>query len=168
LEVPLQSSCTPYLPDCPPRTTPKMWPFSSSSPSSPTSSPDSSSSSPSPSSPLIPTEKIENPAPSRQQRSECWTSRDAYFDCLTQNGIVYAGAEGGEKKELDSGFCARERMGYEDKCGKTWVRPSRVHRDISIVEVRSISLDWVYLAGYFSRWRFVDGGIWWNQRLSRG
>jgi hypothetical protein len=72
-----------------------MWPFSGSGSSSTD-------------------DKIENPAPTRQQRQECWNSRDLYFDCLTNGGIAKAGSETGS-------VCAMERKAYEGKCGKTWV-----------------------------------------------
>lgn len=52
-------------------------------------------------------------AVSRQSRTKCWESRDAYFACLDGAGVVKAGEEGGA--------CAAQAGQYEQNCAKSWV-----------------------------------------------
>lgn len=54
-------------------------------------------------------------APNREERAQCWTSRDAYFACLDKNGIIAAGSESGK------GPCDGEKKGYEGSCSRSWV-----------------------------------------------
>ena len=70
------------------------------------------------------------PAPNREQRAQCWTTRDAYFSCLDKNRFIQAGDERkGQKPGLEhgegQGLCAVERGEYEVNCGKSWVREDR-------------------------------------------
>ncbi|CAD6578295.1 MAG: hypothetical protein TREMPRED_002145 [Tremellales sp. Tagirdzhanova-0007] len=70
------------------------------------------------------------PAPNREQRAQCWTTRDAYFSCLDKNRFIQAGderksqkqgQEKGEEGQVGKGLCAVERGEYEMNCGKSWV-----------------------------------------------
>ncbi|THV00546.1 hypothetical protein K435DRAFT_827968 [Dendrothele bispora CBS 962.96] len=56
-------------------------------------------------------------APTRQDRQKCWESRDAYFSCLDNVGVVKAGDE----KSKGSNVCASEGKGYEENCAKSWI-----------------------------------------------
>lgn len=49
----------------------------------------------------------------RQNRKQCWESRDAYFACLDAQGIVKPGDEGNA--------CAAVKRPYEKNCAKSWV-----------------------------------------------
>jgi len=126
----------------------KMFGFGSSSSSFPSSSSgitipnsnpnsNSNSNSTSPASPSSSDPAITKPAPNREQRSACWTSRDTYFQCLDRNQYVQAGDEiraaaasasaTSESKENGKGqvqgtpVCSMERGEYEAHCGKSWV-----------------------------------------------
>jgi len=58
--------------------------------------------------------KPEQPAVvSRQERTKCWESRDAYFACLDGVGVVKAGEEGKA--------CSAQAVQYEDNCAKSWI-----------------------------------------------
>jgi cytochrome c oxidase assembly factor 6 len=58
--------------------------------------------------------QAETPDPaSRQDRQKCWDSRDAYFTCLDNAGVVKAGDEGAT--------CAGPKVQYEKNCAKSWV-----------------------------------------------
>ncbi|WWD18118.1 hypothetical protein CI109_102567 [Kwoniella shandongensis] len=88
-----------------------MFGFGSSSSSSSSSSSASSA-------------EIEAPAPTRQQRQQCWSTRDAYFACLDKNKVYVPGDEvkkDDKGKEVQGGFCSEERVGYENACGKSWI-----------------------------------------------
>jgi cytochrome c oxidase assembly factor 6 len=50
---------------------------------------------------------------SRQERSKCWESRDAYFACLDGVGVVRAGEEGKA--------CSTQAVQYDENCAKSWV-----------------------------------------------
>lgn len=52
--------------------------------------------------------------PLRQNRKQCWESRDAYFACLDAKGVVKPGDEGTA--------CADVKKPYEKNCAKSWVR----------------------------------------------
>ncbi|KAH7884827.1 cytochrome oxidase c subunit VIb-domain-containing protein [Phlebopus sp. FC_14] len=52
-------------------------------------------------------------AATRQDRKQCWDSRDAYFDCLDREGVLEAGQEGNA--------CAKSKSRYEDHCAKSWI-----------------------------------------------
>ncbi|KAF8344754.1 MFS general substrate transporter [Amanita rubescens] len=52
-------------------------------------------------------------APSRQDRQQCWDSRDAYFACLDKVGVIKAG----EEKDA----CAATKAKYEKDCAKSWI-----------------------------------------------
>ncbi|KAL7423664.1 hypothetical protein Q5752_001246 [Cryptotrichosporon argae] len=56
-------------------------------------------------------------APSRDERTQCWAARDAYFACLDHNGVVQPGeGELGDAR----GVCRRERGAYEGSCSRSW------------------------------------------------
>lgn len=74
---------------------PRMRPFTSSS---------SSSASPS-------------GLPDRSAREQCWSARDAYFECLTAKGINVPGQE--------DGACAKQDKAYKKNCAKSWVSARR-------------------------------------------
>lgn len=46
--------------------------------------------------------------PSKAQREECWSAKDAYWSCLRTLG--------------DDDKCSSSRQDFEGKCSKTWVR----------------------------------------------
>lgn len=48
---------------------------------------------------------------SKDGREKCWKARDAFWQCLTENG---------EDKEK----CKKERELFENNCSKTWVNSS--------------------------------------------
>ena len=48
-------------------------------------------------------------APNRSERQQCWTARDAYFNCLRQNND-------------DKDKCAGAMSGFEEQCPKRWVK----------------------------------------------
>ncbi|GAA5968844.1 hypothetical protein JCM11641_000754 [Rhodosporidiobolus odoratus] len=52
-------------------------------------------------------------APDRSARSQCWSSRDAYFACLDKNGVQVPGQEDGK--------CKQEDGLYQGKCAASWV-----------------------------------------------
>ncbi|KDN46443.1 hypothetical protein K437DRAFT_256168 [Tilletiaria anomala UBC 951] len=85
-------------------------------------------------------------APNRQERRACWTSRDAYFNCLTSHDITVppgtdmsngrglvgkAAAEEQKRLEREKGEsqekalredpCVRERGVYEEHCARSWI-----------------------------------------------
>ncbi|CCM04213.1 uncharacterized protein FIBRA_06380 [Fibroporia radiculosa] len=63
---------------------------------------------------LFGTKAPEKPDPvSRSDRQKCWDSRDAYFACLDEKGIVKAGDEGNA--------CASQVAAYEKNCAKSWI-----------------------------------------------
>lgn len=65
----------------------------------------------------------EQPAPvSRQSRTKCWESRDAYFACLDGAGVVKAGEEGKA--------CVAQVAQYEENCAKSWVRVLHIESKI--------------------------------------
>ncbi|KAF8840927.1 hypothetical protein BDN67DRAFT_967850 [Paxillus ammoniavirescens] len=49
----------------------------------------------------------------RQDRKQCWESRDLYFQCLDRGGVLEAGKEGT--------VCAKEKSKYEENCAKSWI-----------------------------------------------
>lgn len=51
--------------------------------------------------------------PSRQEREQCWTSRDKYWECLDKAG---------EKEATKTGPCAEFRKMYETSCSSQWVK----------------------------------------------
>lgn len=53
------------------------------------------------------------PDVSRQDRKQCWDSRDVYFACLDRSGVLEAGKEG-------NAACAKEKSNYEANCAKSW------------------------------------------------
>lgn len=58
--------------------------------------------------------KQEEPTVStRQDRKQCWETRDTYFECLDRVGVVKAGEEGKA--------CSVELGRYEENCAKSWV-----------------------------------------------
>ena len=50
----------------------------------------------------------------REDRQQCWDSRDAYFSCLDNAGVLKPGEEGKA--------CQSQKTGYEQNCAKSWVR----------------------------------------------
>ncbi|GAA5881899.1 hypothetical protein JCM16303_003457 [Sporobolomyces ruberrimus] len=52
-------------------------------------------------------------APSRSERTACWTSRDQYFGCLDKSNVAVPGQEGDK--------CKKEDGEYRDKCAASWV-----------------------------------------------
>lgn len=72
--------------------------------------------------------KPEQPnAASRQDRQNCWESRDAYFTCLDSVGVVKAGEEGS--------VCAKQKVKYDENCAKSWVCDSIALHAISSCEI---------------------------------
>ncbi|WVQ85489.1 hypothetical protein IAT38_007654 [Cryptococcus sp. DSM 104549] len=67
--------------------------------------------------------EIERPAPSREERRQCWASRDLYFSCLDKNNVLQAGNEvtRDAKGKAVGGVCVVEREGYEKHCGQAWI-----------------------------------------------
>lgn len=47
--------------------------------------------------------------PNRSERQQCWNARDAYFNCLKQNGE-------------DKTKCVEAMTGFEENCPKRWVK----------------------------------------------
>ena len=89
------------------------------------------------------------PAPTRDERKACWSHRDSYFACLTQNGVTIppgtdmsdgrgpvgkAAKEEQEKLAREKSLSAEEsrrqdpcieaRHGYESNCARSWVSAS--------------------------------------------
>ncbi|KAG9316135.1 hypothetical protein JVU11DRAFT_3812 [Chiua virens] len=62
------------------------------------------------------TSKPEVAAASREDRKQCWESRDVYFACLDCVGVLEAGKEGNA--------CSKEKSRYEASCAKSWASPS--------------------------------------------
>jgi cytochrome c oxidase assembly factor 6 len=48
------------------------------------------------------------PFPRQEERKKCWTSKDVYWQCLTDNSD-------------DGSKCGKERQEYENSCIKQWV-----------------------------------------------
>jgi cytochrome c oxidase assembly factor 6 len=59
-------------------------------------------------------EKESDTAPSRENRQQCWETRDAYFACLDRVFVVKPGVEGNTN-------CVKEKVAYEGSCAKSWV-----------------------------------------------
>jgi len=58
-------------------------------------------------------------APSRSERQQCWTSRDAYFACLDKASIIDP-----LKNPKDAAkACGAESAMLERDCAAQWVRP---------------------------------------------
>ncbi|KAF9230252.1 cytochrome oxidase c subunit VIb-domain-containing protein [Melanogaster broomeanus] len=57
--------------------------------------------------------KPEVSAVTRQDRKQCWESRDLYFECLDRVAVLEAGKEGSA--------CAKENSRYEENCAKSWI-----------------------------------------------
>lgn len=62
-------------------------------------------------------EKIPDPV-SRQDRQQCWDSRDAYFACLDGVQVLKPGDEGKA--------CAAPKSQYEKDCARSWVSGQRI------------------------------------------
>ena len=56
----------------------------------------------------------DEPSISREDRTKCWETRDAYFACLDRVGVIKSGEEGNA--------CSVEHKKYERNCAKSWVR----------------------------------------------
>jgi cytochrome c oxidase assembly factor 6 len=52
-------------------------------------------------------------APLRSDREKCWMTRDGYFDCLDNTGVLVPGKEEGK--------CQQQKLDYEHNCAKSWV-----------------------------------------------
>ncbi|WWC96768.1 hypothetical protein V866_003641 [Kwoniella sp. B9012] len=123
------------------------------------SSSSSSSSSSSPSSTT--NEGIERPAPTREERKACWTSRDLYFGCLDKNNVLQAGDEiqkDSKGKEMSS-ICGGERGNYEQDCGKAWIDYFNKRRTLELR--RQATIDAAERSGNKDKadaWRAVSGG----------
>ncbi|KAF9223249.1 hypothetical protein BS17DRAFT_705498 [Gyrodon lividus] len=57
--------------------------------------------------------KPEVSAATRQDRKQCWESRDLYFECLDRVGVLEAGKEGSA--------CIKQKSQYEENCAKSWI-----------------------------------------------
>lgn len=57
-------------------------------------------------------------APTREQRKQCWETRDAYYACLDRNEIIQPGD--GALSDV-KGVCADFRKAYEASCTNSWV-----------------------------------------------
>ncbi|TXT13564.1 hypothetical protein VHUM_00931 [Vanrija humicola] len=74
-------------------------------------------------------------APSREQRAKCWSTRDAYFACLDQHGVIQPGdGELGDKQ----GFCAAFRKEYEGSCGRSWIEYFNKRRVLEIRQQKTL------------------------------
>lgn len=87
-----------------------------------------------------------NPAPTRNNRQQCWDSRDLYYECLTKHSILappgtdmtgikgplgfgsFADPPGSpeerlrrSEEELKTDPCIQLRRQYEQKCAPSWV-----------------------------------------------
>ncbi|KAJ7266587.1 cytochrome oxidase c subunit VIb-domain-containing protein [Mycena rebaudengoi] len=62
--------------------------------------------------------------PSREERQKCWESRDAYFACLDDVGVVKAGTEGKA--------CTTENRAYQKNCAQSWITYFNERRKIGI------------------------------------
>ncbi|CAG5135845.1 unnamed protein product [Candidula unifasciata] len=56
------------------------------------------------------------PFPKQEERQKCWASKDAYWQCLTDNND-------------DTSKCGKERKEYESSCIKQWVSYFDKRRD---------------------------------------
>jgi len=56
-------------------------------------------------------------APDRKERALCWEGRDAFFQCLDQNGIIDS-IRGDEKAKK---ACPKELQMFEKNCAESWV-----------------------------------------------
>ncbi|GAO49208.1 hypothetical protein SAICODRAFT_29708 [Saitoella complicata NRRL Y-17804] len=55
--------------------------------------------------------------PMREQRKQCWGSRDAWFACLDKNNIINPIDEEVKAKKA----CPKEFKKFEDSCVHSWV-----------------------------------------------
>ncbi|WWC60491.1 uncharacterized protein I303_103064 [Kwoniella dejecticola CBS 10117] len=127
------------------------------------SSASSSSSSASSSSPTQDGLGPERPAPTREERKACWTSRDIYFGCLDKNHVIQAGDEIQPDPKGNgigvSKVCGREREGYEKDCGKAWIDYFNKRRTLELR--RQATIDAAEKSGNRDKadaWRSVSGG----------
>ncbi|KAK0534648.1 hypothetical protein OC842_002578 [Tilletia horrida] len=80
-------------------------------------------------------------APTRAERQQCWTHRDAYFDCLTAHNMpIPPGTDMSDgrgpptisEREIAKARaedpCKRERDGFEKNCAKSWADYFRKRR----------------------------------------
>ncbi|WVO13391.1 hypothetical protein L204_101006 [Cryptococcus depauperatus] len=67
--------------------------------------------------------QLGNHAPTREERRQCWKSRDVYFGCLDKNNVLRVGDEvqRNAKDGIIRGVCTSERESYEKSCVKAWV-----------------------------------------------
>ncbi|KAG6069056.1 hypothetical protein E4U32_005144 [Claviceps aff. humidiphila group G2b] len=72
--------------------------------------------------------------PTRQERSVCWASRDAYYACLDANNIVDANKDPSATKRT----CPRETDAFERDCAAAWVKYFKQWRVADIQKKRRL------------------------------
>ncbi|KIM85098.1 hypothetical protein PILCRDRAFT_67011 [Piloderma croceum F 1598] len=88
--------------------------------------------------------KPEHPAAaSRQGRTKCWESRDAYFACLDSIGVVKAGEEGKA--------CSTQAVQYKENCAKSWIEYFNQRRVIADRQKDRLASASTYSAGASNR-----------------
>lgn len=70
-------------------------------------------------------------APDRSSRKQCYIGRDAFFNCLDDNGILDAIKDEADAKKK----CGKELQEFETACSQTWVSARCLDRDSNGVDV---------------------------------
>lgn len=56
----------------------------------------------------------------REQRKQCWESRDLFFDCLEKNNIIDATDKSKNLKVVKT-KCSPQLKSFEKNCAESWV-----------------------------------------------
>lgn len=64
-------------------------------------------------------EKVVDP-PNKTKRKICWDSRDAFFECLTQNKILNS-LDPKEQSNVESS-CGTQRAQFQNDCVASWYK----------------------------------------------
>ncbi|ODO07486.1 hypothetical protein L198_01065 [Cryptococcus wingfieldii CBS 7118] len=86
--------------------------------------------------------EIEKPAPTREERKQCWASRDIYHGCLDKNKVLQAGDEvkrDGKGNVVAGSVCDGERQAYEGSCAKAWVDYFNKRRTLELRRLATIA-----------------------------
>ena len=56
--------------------------------------------------------------PTKEERSKCWTSRDTYWQCLSENAPQHSSTSGEKVPDI----CKQLRKTFETSCPSQWVK----------------------------------------------
>ncbi|OZJ04504.1 hypothetical protein BZG36_02252 [Bifiguratus adelaidae] len=79
--------------------------------------------------------------PTRAQRQQCWKARDAYFDCLTECGIVDPNGMDHKPEVQEKGSkCLALKKEYEKDCIASWVEYFNKRRVLEVQQAKYLKL----------------------------